>query len=95
MVAYPIAVVLLAASRPSAIGAFEAVKAYTPETARRPQGLKVRLKSVAKAVRKGLLVPVGDGRYYVDRRAVRRQDARLILGAAITLGLVTALIFLV
>ena len=76
--AYPAFAAGLFLSRLNAVAEFEKVNAYSPETARRPKSLQVRLKLVKKAVKKGLLIPMGDGRYYVDREAVRRSDRKKI-----------------
>jgi len=76
VLAYPAFVLMIQMTRPSAVPAFERVSAYDEATSRRPASLEVPHKAVARAVRKGLLVPVGDGRYYLDRDAVRRADRR-------------------
>lgn len=77
--AYPAFFGALYLSRPNAVAAFEKANAYSVETSRRPKSLEVPLKPLKKAVKKGLLIPVGDGRYYVNRAAVRRSDRKKIL----------------
>lgn len=83
--AYPAFVAALYLSRPNAVAEFEKAGAYSPETSRRPQSLKVRRKLVKKAVNKKLLVAVGDGRYYVDKAAVRRSDRKKLILFVLTL----------
>ena len=83
--AYPAFAAALFLSRPNAIAAFEKADAYTPETSRRPKSLNVPLKLVKKAVKKGQLIPVGDGRFYVDRNAVRKADRNKIVIAVLVL----------
>jgi hypothetical protein len=86
LLAYPAFFIVLQIAKPSAVPAFEAVNAYTPETSRRPQSLEVKQKALRKAVKKKLLVPVGDGRYYLDRAAVKRRDrANLVLMGIVAL----------
>jgi|GEM_PF-2753713 len=76
--AYPAFAAALYLSRPNAVAAYEKAGAYSRETSRRPESLEVRRKVLKKAVDKGLLIPVGDGRYYLDRDAVRQADRRKI-----------------
>lgn len=83
--AYPAFVAALYLSRPNAVASFEKVNAYTPETSRRPKSLEVPLKLIKKAVKKGHLIPVGDGRYYVDKDAVRKSDRKKIVLFVLTL----------
>jgi len=70
-------------SRPNAVASFEKANAYSPQTSRRPESLKVRRKLVKKAVDKGLLVAVGDGRYYLDRDAMKRADRKKMIMIAL------------
>jgi hypothetical protein len=63
-------------SRPSVIGEFDKVEAYTPETSRKPSSLGLTHKATKRAIAKKLLVSVGDGRFYLDRAAVKRSDLR-------------------
>ena len=77
--AYPAFAAALYLSRPNAVAAFEKVNSYSQETSRRPKSLEVSLKLTKKAVKKGHLIPVGDGRYYVDRDAVRRSDRKKMI----------------
>lgn len=94
LVAYPAFLIALQLARPSAVGAFEKARSYTPETSRRPASLQVPLKAVRRAVRKGLLVPVGDGRYYLNQSAVRRRDRRTMAIFAASLVVVALLVWL-
>ncbi|KAA0215637.1 MAG: hypothetical protein DYG94_08570 [Leptolyngbya sp. PLA3] len=76
LLAYPMFVVITQLSRPSAVPAFEKAEAFTPETSRRPSSLNVPMKAMRRGQKKKLLVPVGDGRYYLDRAALKRADRR-------------------
>jgi hypothetical protein len=94
VLAYPLFITVIYAARPNAVAAFEKADAYSPETSRRPASIAVPQKTVTKAVRKGLLVATGDGRYYVDRDAVKRRDRRLLAMAAIGGLVLTGLVVL-
>lgn len=85
LMAYPVFVLVTQLSKPSAVPAFEKAEAFSPETSRRPSSLNVPLKAMRRALKKNLLVPVGDGRYYLDRAVLRRADRRnlLIMGVAL------------
>lgn len=98
LLAYPLFLLGLLGTRTSAVGEFERVGAIDEPTSRRPESLNVRRSKVKRDQAKGLLVAVGDGRYYVDQAAVKRRDRRMLLifgggGAVVTLGLM-ALLFL-
>jgi hypothetical protein len=90
--AYPAFALVLHLSKADAVGAFERAGAVSEETSRRPASLEAPRKAVIKASRRGLLVPVGDGRYYVNQEAARRADRRntamLIAGAALMVPLI-------
>jgi hypothetical protein len=79
LLAYPLMIFAVQMGRPSATAAFERAGATTPETSRRPSSLEVPMRATRRALRKKLLVPVGDGRYYLDERAVRRADRRTMI----------------
>jgi len=96
VVAYPLFLVALMASRTSAVSEFEKAGAFDEFTARRPESLNVRRRLVVKALEKKLLIAVGDGRYYVDRAAVKRRDRNFMLtwggvGLVITVAVVLIL----
>ncbi|MCA9283958.1 MAG: hypothetical protein KDA22_01995 [Phycisphaerales bacterium] len=70
--------------------------AFTPETARRPSALGITNDhAVRYAARVGVLVSVGDGRYYVNRARHRARRNRILgaLGACALAG--GALVWLV
>lgn len=75
---YPLVAIGLIAHRSAAIGPFVDVDAFGPETARKPESLKVDYRAVRRAVRAGVLVPVGDGRYFVDQRAWKRRFTKQV-----------------
>jgi len=98
LLAYPLFLFGLFASRSSAVGEFERAGAIDASTSRRPESLSVPRSKVKKDLAKGLLVAVGDGRYYVDRAAVKRRDRKMVLifgggGAVVTAGIVAILFF--
>lgn len=87
VLAYPAFLIAIQLTKPSAVPAFEKAQAYSIETSRRPESLEIPRKAVRKAVEKKLLVPVGDGRYYLDQATVRKADQRsLMLMAAATVA---------
>ncbi|GAB4383008.1 MAG: hypothetical protein Kow0022_01770 [Phycisphaerales bacterium] len=79
LLAYPAFVLMAQFGKASAVPEFEKAEAFSPESSRRPSSLNVSMKAVRKATKKKLLVPVGDGRYYVDREALRRSDRRMAI----------------
>lgn len=92
---YPAALVAIQLARPNAVVEFEKAEAFSPDSGRKPGGLGVPMKAVSRAVRRGMLVATGDGRYYIDRAALKRSDritAALMTGA--TLGFLAALWFM-
>lgn len=78
LLAYPAFVIVAQLGKPSAVPEFEKAGAFSSETSRRPSSLNVSMKAMRRASKKGLLVPVGDGRYYLDRNALRRADRRML-----------------
>ena len=86
--AYPLMIAAVQFGKPSATAAFEDAGAVSAETSRKADSLRVPRKALARAVKKGLVVPVGDGRYYIDRAAVKRSDRRTLIITA--LGLLSA-----
>jgi len=87
ILAYPAFFLVTQLARSSAVAAFEKAGAYDEATSRRAASLHVSRKAIARAMRKRLLVATRDGRYYLDRQAVRRSDRRTMLWLA--LGLVS------
>jgi hypothetical protein len=94
LVAYPAFLLAIHLAKPSAVAAFEKARAYSPETSRRPTSLRVPRKAARRAIRKGLLIPAGDGRYYWDRRAVRRSDRKAMIFSALALAVFVLLLWL-
>lgn len=84
LLTYPVLLAAAALGRPDAVSAFEAADAYSPESSRRPDGLGVPRKALHRAVRKGLVIPVGDGRYYLDRVAMKRADRKKLTMLVVT-----------
>jgi hypothetical protein len=97
LLVYPLFALAVAASRGGVVSKFVEAKALSPETARRPESLCIRdIQAVRAAAKRGVLVAVANGRYYVDERRYRRQrrtvNAALIAGAVV-LGGLTVLAF--
>lgn len=85
---YPAFLLALAArgSR-SPAARFARAQAFSPETSRRPASLGLgALAPIGDLVRSGVLVAVGDGRYYLDRERYRRTRTRTLAGAAVALA---------
>lgn len=78
VLAYPLFLLALQLSKPSAVGLYEKAGATSPESSRRPESLEVPRKALRRAVRKRLLVSMGDGRYYLDTEAVSRSDRKTL-----------------
>lgn len=78
MIAYPVVAMGMIAHKNAAIGTFADANAFSPETARKPESLKVDYRALRRAVKTGVLRPVGDGRYFVDERAWKRRFTRNI-----------------
>ena len=88
MVAYPIVAMGMIAHKNAAVGPFADVNAFSADTARKPESLKVDYRAVRRAVKSGVLVAVGDGRYFVDQKTWKRRFMRNVvvfggIGAAI------------
>jgi hypothetical protein len=71
-------VVAIAASQRGPVGKFLHAGAVSTETARRPSSLDIMyVDTVRSAVKRGILVATGDGRYYVDLHVYRRRQQRM------------------
>jgi len=86
-IALPIGLLLLARKMPSPLAAFRRANALSPETARKPATLNLPAWSIEDWQRKGLIVPTGDGRYYLDpaRDRARRLRWTIAMTAAAAL----------
>lgn len=81
----PIGLLLLASRMPSPLHEFRKARAFSPQTARRLSTLKLRgTWQVEDYVKSGLVIGVGDGRYYLDA-ARDRARRRRFWGAGICL----------
>jgi len=88
-VAYPIGLLLLARKLPSPVAAFRKASAYSVETARKPASLGLTGAWLFEgALKSGLVVATGDGRYYLDPVKDRARRKRF-WAAAIGVMLVT------
>ena len=79
MVAYPVVAMGMIAHKNAAIGPFTDVNAFSTDTARKPESLKVDYRAVRRAVKAGVLIAVGDGRYFVDQKAWKRRFTRNLI----------------
>jgi hypothetical protein len=82
----PVSILLLIRKDNGPVAKFARAGATSPESARRPASLDVqRMFLVQDAVKSGVMVATGDGRFYVDmpiyRRRRRRAAAIATLGA--------------
>lgn len=87
-VAYPVALLMLARKMPSPLAAFRRAGACSPKTARRPASLGLSGAWLFEgAVRRGLIVATGDGRYYLDpqRDRAHRRKCRIAIAAVLVL----------
>jgi hypothetical protein len=91
LIAYPLFMAWVLSSQKGAAARFIKAGATSLETARRPSSLRANADQVADAVKSGVLVPTGDGRYFVDLTAYRRRRWLLIAALSIGFALVTAL----
>ncbi|MCA9312045.1 MAG: hypothetical protein KDA21_12610 [Phycisphaerales bacterium] len=95
VLAYPLFLMVIGASRADAVGPYERAEAYTPERSRRPESLNVPYKAIRRALKRGLLVAAGPGRYYLDRKAVARRDRnRLLLWGSVILSTIAMVVLL-
>ena len=73
-------------------GVFLKAGAISPLTARRPDKIGMKLADrphIPGAVRRGLLVDMGDGRYWLDAKKLKRR--RAMLAACVALIALTAI----
>ena len=101
VMAYPAALIIMAISAKGGnVPRLVEARAFAPDTARRPEsvGIKGGAQTLAGAVRKGIVIDNGDGRFYVDMIAFRRRQKRMVslfvtvavLGAALVALLLIA-----
>lgn len=80
---------------PGPIGRLIQSGAVDPEHARRPSTVGIRRPLELKpAIRKGLVVELGDGRCWVDQPKVRRRRIRIAIVAAVAAAVVLEAAFL-
>jgi len=88
LIVYPIAAIVILASRPGPVAKFQKAGATSPERARRPGSIGIeRASDLTDYLRSGVLTRLADGRYYVDLPILRRRRRRVIAGFSIV-GLV-------
>jgi hypothetical protein len=77
--AFPVMVLLMSLKQKGPIHRFIKAGATTPATARKLASMDVRGPYwVSGSIRRGVLVEVGDGRYFVDLERYRRHRRRLL-----------------
>lgn len=73
MLLAPVGLAITAMRNKTGVGKFIQEGAVSPETARRPQSIGIqRMFYIDSAIRKGVLLNAGDGRYFANMRRVRR-----------------------
>jgi hypothetical protein len=78
----PLAILALLFRDKGPVGKFIKAGAISPETARKPRSLEITNPDLySGAIRRGVLVATGDGRYWVDLGALRRSRRRVIVAA--------------
>lgn len=96
MLLFPLFIIALAVGRKGVVSTFARARAFSPETARRPKSLKLENEDLVRdAVKRGKLIALGDGRYYLNAEKFRRRQRlfRLALMAIVVAG-VAELVFL-
>jgi hypothetical protein len=77
---YPVSIVVVALRQSGPVDSFVKSGAVSPETARRPESLKVTNRAlVLDAVKSRRLLSLGDGRYYADLPGYLRRRRRTII----------------
>lgn len=93
---FPLSMVIIALRQKGIARTFIEAGAVSPDTARRPEALKFPrgLGHITHGVRSGVLVPLGDGRFYADTRVYKRRRIGTIAGVVIVALAVGALLWL-
>lgn len=85
----PLAIISLLLRDRGPVGKFIKAGATSPNTARKPRSLEITNPDLyAGAVRRGILVPTDDGRYWVDLATWRRSRRRIVIMATALLVLI-------
>jgi hypothetical protein len=88
---FPVMIITRVMKDPSPIVRFIKAGATAPDTARNPVSVNVTRRShLDRAVRQGVLIDAGEGRFYVDVEAYRHRRRRAILVVTIGTILLTA-----
>jgi hypothetical protein len=91
VITYPVMVYGLLRRQSGPVTKFLQAGAISPETARRPESLKMYADFLLRdAVRRGTLKAMGDGRYFVDVPVYRRRRRRLITALVAIGGMLAA-----
>lgn len=93
----PIGLLLLASRMPSPLREFRRARAFSVQTARRLSSLRLRGRwEVEDHVRRGLVVDLGDGRFYLDPARDRARRRRFwILAGVLAAGAIGGVLWLV
>jgi hypothetical protein len=87
LLVYPMFVMAIALGQRGPVGKFIRAGAVSPETARRPASLDIMyIDTVQAAVKRGILVRTGDGRYYVNLRVHHQRRRRIAIALAVVTG---------
>lgn len=91
LIAYPLFLIVIAASKGGVVSKYAKAQAFSADTSRRPASLSIRdTNAVRAAVKRGLLINTGDGRYYVNQSKYRRRR-RVTFAALVAAGIILAL----
>ena len=86
-IAFPLFVLIMAAKQKGPVKKFLKAGAISPDTARKLASVEVAGPYyISGALKRGVIVAVGDGRYYLDLPVYRRRRKRLLTA----LGLIAA-----
>jgi hypothetical protein len=94
-IAFPLMILIPALQQRGPATVFLRAGATSPDTARRPGSIKAK-GNMEGAIKSGVLIDLGDGRYYVNEGRYRQRRARLtwaFAGVGVGLAAATLLIW--
>ncbi len=87
IITLPVAIVLLILKDQGPTAKFIKAGAISPERARKPASIKVeRLYLMTGAIKRGVLVALDDGRYYVDMTVYRHRRRMVIIASTLVVA---------
>ncbi|UCD74560.1 MAG: hypothetical protein JSV91_12320 [Phycisphaerales bacterium] len=79
-IAFPLFVLIMAAKQKGPVKKFLKAGAISPDTARKLASVEVKGPYyISGALKRGVIVATGDGRYYLDLPVYRRRRTRLLI----------------